>query len=155
MVRISLLFAVIGLAAANPSLSGRNAPQPSCTNGKLVPGTTCTQECRTDRPRESTSENILPLHIRVSTHHFSDGDFRKLNFQDRRTGLQRCAQACNAEKICMTAEYRMDTGYCYLKSRTNAPIRDSNVNGAVCRRPGSPPTYPVSIPRFKLSASLY
>ncbi|CZT14462.1 uncharacterized protein RCC_00440 [Ramularia collo-cygni] len=82
----------------------------TCANGSTVPGTNCVEECGMDRP---------------------GSDIQAIQFEGA-DGLQRCAQACNGNPSCVTAQYRADNRFCYLKERANQAVADSNVNGVVC-----------------------
>ena len=104
-----LLLAVVRLTIALPE----KVTQQQCTNDTIL-ADNCITECGVTRP---------------------GSDIDHIRFLPRSTGLQKCAEACNTNTKCTTAQYRLDNGYCYLKGRTNAAKADSNVNGVVCTRP--------------------
>ncbi|SMY22687.1 unnamed protein product [Zymoseptoria tritici ST99CH_1A5] len=85
----------------------------TCANGQPIPNTSCTQECGTDRP---------------------GNDIQAIGPIDGAGALQTCAQACDRNPDCVTAQYRFDNRFCYLKGRANAPVSDANVNGIVCSK---------------------
>lgn len=87
----------------------------SCQQNAIISGTTCTQECNTDR---------------------NGGDFRAVPA----ASFEECALACSNEPQCLTAQYSKNSNYCYLKSSLNGANANTNVDGVVCRQPSTATT---------------
>jgi hypothetical protein len=93
----------------------------TCHSGETISGTTCTQECNTDR---------------------FGGDFHSIQV----ASVQECALACNQDDRCLTAQYHNGNHFCYLKSALNGPQNSDVVDGIVCRQPSVPTQDPGSCP---------
>lgn len=102
----------------------------TCQSGELISGTTCKQECNLDR---------------------NGGDFNSMPV----ASLQECAQACNQDSRCLTAQYSRGNGWCYLKSSLNDISSNDGVDGVVCRQPVVPTTTTRAAPSCPSQAATY
>lgn len=83
---ISTKYLLYVKTCANLYIQSSPIAQPTCSAGKTFPGTTCTQECGTDRPGfDYNAINLLSL--------------------STAEGFKACAKACSQDSKCLTAQY--------------------------------------------------
>lgn len=111
-------YAITTSAIAVTTPSGFCAGSSSTGDQTIIPGTSCTAECSSDRP---------------------GGDFRP---GQQVADLSACAAACAAEPFCLTASFVEQTSFCYLKNFILNPVSASNVDGVLCRTCASGSTVP-------------
>jgi hypothetical protein len=93
--------------SVNPAVSDANENSVDCSGQITINGRQCQIQYGIDR---------------------AGGDYDRQN-----TGtFEGCQQACSSDPICVTAQYHINSGWCYLKNSLNAGFQSSNDNSIDC-----------------------